>query len=387
MNVVLLTLISAMTLAVSGCGDDAVGEPGLTEREKSAARPEGTGKARCHGVAIAYVGTINDDKGAAGRNIHDGVEYAVHRHNVANPGCQVELAEYNTEGILAKVPGILAGLVARKDVVGVVGLPFSDESQLAGPVLAKRGLVQITPTAADARLSRNGWGTFFRGTASETVQAAAAAKFLTSGLPKRKVCVLDDGSRDGRGLAGAFQRKLGVRATCGESVTAAAAIGDAAAKVARQKPDAVYYAGKRGPAVRLAKALAREGVRVPFVASGAVMGAGYVRAAGRAAGTTYFVCSCAPQDRFRGFTAGFRAVTGRGPGPYALEGYDAATVLLNGIDAGQRSRKALRGYVAKRNADGLSNRFKWTGTGELARPAMWIYQVRDGAIVLHSEIK
>lgn len=383
----MLTLISAVALAVSGCGgEEAAGEPSPTEREKSAARPEGNGMARCHGIAIAYVGTINNDQGATGRNIHDGVEYAVHRHNVANPDCQVELAEYNTEGVLAKVPGIVAGVVARKDVIGVVGLPFSDESELAGPVLAKRGLVQITPTAAAARLTGNGWPTFFRGAANEVVQAGAAAKFLTSGLTKQKVCVLDDGSRDGRGLANAIERNLGRRATCAESVSSATKIGRAAENVARQKPDAVYYAGNRGPAVRLAKALAKAGVRVPVVVSGAVMGPGYVRAAGEAAGTTYFLCSCAPQVLFRSFAAGFRAVKGRNPGPYALEGYDAATVLLNGIDAGRRSRKALRTFVAGRDADGLGNRMKWTGTGELARPSVWVYQVRDGAIVLHSEI-
>lgn len=65
-------------------------------------------------------------------------------------------------------------------------------------------------------------------------------------------------------------------------------------------------------------------------------------------------------EQERGFVNGFRARTGRDPG-YASAGYDAARLVMEGWEAGHRSRSGLRRYLAAvRNYDGASGRVSFT---------------------------
>ena len=62
------------------------------------ADPAGDGKAACPPVSIAMAGALNGPDAALGINIKNGVQLAVDKHNAANPGCQVQLKTFDTEG-------------------------------------------------------------------------------------------------------------------------------------------------------------------------------------------------------------------------------------------------------------------------------------------------
>ena len=128
-----------------------------------AADPKGDGKAQCSGVSLAYAGTINGDNAALGQNILYGADLAVKLHNQANPGCQVELKQFDTEGKADKAPGVVTQIINEPKIIGVVGLSFSGESKSTGNLFNHANLVQITPSATNPPLSENGWKTFFRG--------------------------------------------------------------------------------------------------------------------------------------------------------------------------------------------------------------------------------
>ena len=64
----------------------------------SPADPAGDGKATCPPVSIAMAGALTGPDAALGINIKDGVQLAVDKHNAANPGCQVQLKTFDTEG-------------------------------------------------------------------------------------------------------------------------------------------------------------------------------------------------------------------------------------------------------------------------------------------------
>lgn len=389
-NAVVLTMAAVTALTLGGCGGtpDSPGKQPPSAQEQRAAQPEGNGKAVCKDIAIAYVGAITGPNAELGRNIHDGVEYALRRHNEANPKCQVELVDLNTEGTAAKAPGIVAGLAPRKEIVGVVGLPFSDESKQAGATLDKAGLVQITPSATNPALATKGWQTFFRGTGDDVVQARAATKFLTGELKKRRVCVVHDRTEYGRWLAGAVRKGLGAKAACAESVQPGqSTFGPVVGKIVKRKPDAVYFAGFYAEGGPFAKELAKTAPDVQFVGSDGVRNDQFVEAAGDGAKSAYFTCSCAPVEGLKGFAENYRNAMLRPVGTYSLEGFDAATVLLAGIDAGHQDRKSLLAFVDKYRGQGLSNTLEWDGKGELRKPSAWIYTVDGKSIVRHAEVR
>lgn len=388
----LIALVSAVSFVLAGCaqwrgdaGDDladAAPEP------PGVANPKGDGKARCDGAAIGYVGTINGYNAELGRSVRNGVELAVRRHNEANKNCLVELVEHETEGVAAKAPGIVSGMVGTKRIIGVVGLPFSDEAERAGEILHDGGLVLITPSATSNALADNGWKTFFRATGNDSVQGKAAAKFLTKELAKKKVCVVNDDSSYGSGLAKVVKDSLGDKATCEEQVKRGQDDFDGVAEqIKEQRPDAVYYAGYYPEAAPFAKQLRAVGVEAQFVGSDGAKDGEFVKGAGDAAAGAYFTCSCVPSAQFERFVALYERAFGVPPGTYSVEAYDAATVLLTGIDAGHQDRKSLLRYVGRYKGKGLSNQLDWDDKGELAKSTAWAYKVAGGKIVSHAEIR
>ena len=82
-------------------------------------------------------------------------------------------------------------------------------------------------------------------------------------------------------------------------------------------------------------------------------------------------CGPAPDSFVDAYTKRF----GQAPGTYSVEAYDAAAILLKGIDSGAVTRPALR-LRRRLDGQGLARRYKWTDTGELTSNLIWIYKVQ-----------
>ncbi len=137
-------------------GAEVKGAAGATPAD-----PAGDGKATCPPVSIAMAGALNGPDAALGINIKDGVQLAIDKHNAANPGCQVTLKTFDTEGDPQKATGIAPQIVDDKFTIGLVGPAFSGETKATGTVFDQAGLVAATASATNVTLSENGWKTFF----------------------------------------------------------------------------------------------------------------------------------------------------------------------------------------------------------------------------------
>ena len=83
--------------------------------------PAGDGKATCPPVSIAMAGALNGPDAALGINIKDGVQLAIDKHNAANPGCQVQLKPFDTEGDPQKATAIAPQIFDCQYTIGLVG--------------------------------------------------------------------------------------------------------------------------------------------------------------------------------------------------------------------------------------------------------------------------
>lgn len=350
-----------------------------------AANPAGDGKATCHGVSIAYAGTQSVNNAQLGINILDGVKTAVNAHNAANPNCQVTLKPFDTEGDPNKAPGVVNSLVSQQDIIGVVGLAFSGESEAADNIFQSSGLVHITPSATNPSLTQQGYGTFFRGLANDNVQGPAAAKLMTSKLGAKTVCVIQDDSAYGIGLAAATIKALGSadNTNCNDKVTTGQKdFGSTVSKIMNAKPGAVFYSGYYTEAAPLDQQLTNQGYTGPFVAPDGSKDPEFIKLAGAASKNAYFTCACIDGSLIPSFAADYKKVSnGVAPGTYSVEGYDTATILLKGIDSGITTRAGLLSYVKSYNGDGLSKHFQWNSDGELAVSTIYAYEVKNGQIV------
>ncbi|MDY6995550.1 MAG: branched-chain amino acid ABC transporter substrate-binding protein, partial [Actinomycetota bacterium] len=272
----------------------------------------------------------------------------------------------------------LAGeIVDDAYTVGLVGPAGSGEAFAVGDQFSSAGLVTVTPSATAPQLSARGWRTFFRGVASNAVQGPAAANYMSRTLGYRKVCVVDDSSDYGLGLASFVRETLGPMADPACNIAISEGDDDFAAVVPQitgAAPDAVFFAGAAPEAAPLIRQLRDAGFQGAFVTVDGALADEFVEEAQAAASGAVLSCPCAPAPSQ--FADDYRDTFGQSPGPYAVEAYDLGTILLNGIDSGAITRPALLEYVDNYDGQGIARRYAWNADGELAKPSIWIYGVQ-----------
>lgn len=369
----------------AGGSSTAIDIPALTsiETPKDAVLPAGDGKATCADTTtLAYVGAQTGANAQLGINIFNGVQLAINEHNAANPGCQVQFKKFDTEGDPNKATGPVTQATKEEGIIGVVGLPFSGESKATGNIFEQVKLVHVTPAATGPGLTENGWTTFFRGLGNDAVQGPAAAKFMTEKLQAKKIYIVQDDSEYGIGLGKTTEEGLGDALAGIDKVTQGQKDFSATiSKIMNSKADAVFYSGYYAEGAPFDQQLVNKGYTGTFIGPDGLKDDQFIKQAGDASKNAYFTCPCIPGELIPEFAKNYKALAGIDPGTYSIEGYDAATVLLSGIDAGNQDRPSLLEWVKNYDKDGLSKHYKWDEKGELQAPTVYGYKVVDGKIV------
>jgi len=396
-NVVALGGAGVIALALAGCtqpaaeDDGAQGDLKIVERVAidengaevqppdvtAAADPAGDGSATCPPVSIAMAGALTGPDSALGINIRNGVQLAVDKHNEANPGCQVELKTFDTEGDPQKASAIAPQIVDDQSIVGLVGPAFSGETKSTGGVFSQAGLVATTASATNVTLSENGWRTFFRGLGNDGSQGQAVANYLRNTSGDRKVCVVDDSTDYGVGLAQVVRETLGPVADGACNISIKKGDKDFAAAINQIRtaaPDSVFFSGYYPEAAPFVQQLRDGGVEATFVSADGSKDPEFIKQAGDAAAGTLLSCPCSPAPAE--FAEEYRQKFNRDPGTYSTEGYDLGTILLTGIDSGAVTRPALLEYVRGYSGTGVARTYQWSPTGELTDTLIWIYEVQ-----------
>lgn len=343
----------------------------------SPANPAEPGGATCDpNTSIAMAGALTGPNAALGLNILYGAKVALDEHNKANPNCQVQIKQFDTEGDPQKATQVAPNIVSDTSVIGLLGPAFSGETKATGPIFNQAGLLSLTASATNPALTTNGWTNFFRGLANDAVQGPAVAKYMVNTLGYKKVCVVEDNSDYGAGLAKEINSGLG--SVADSSCAAQVKSGDKDFSATVQlvngaAPDAVFYAGYYAEAAPFVQQLRDAGVTATFVSADGTNDPQFVSQAGAASKDAILSCPCGPAPEE--FAAKYEAINGQAPGVYSTEGYDLTTIMLKGIDSGIKDRAGLVEYVKKYSGQGLAREYKWDDKGELASSLIWIYKV------------
>lgn len=342
-----------------------------------AANPAGDGKATCSGISLAMAGALTGPNAALGINILNGAKLALKQHNDANPNCQVDIKQFDTEGDPQKATQVAPSIVSDKSIIGLLGPAFSGETKATGQVFFQNGLLSLTASATNPDLTKNGWTNFFRGLANDAVQGPSVAKYMVNTLKYSKVCVVQDDSDYGVGLAEQITQGLGSAAdsSCAAKVKTGDKDFSATVQIVKSaNADAVFYAGYYAEAAPFVAQLRSGGVKSAFVSADGTNDPQFVKQAGAASKDAYLSCPCGPApDKFaQDYKAQFNVESG----VYSVEAYDLATIMLKGIDSGIKDRAGLIDYVKNYDGQGLARHYKWNSDGELASALIWIYQVK-----------
>ena len=246
-----------------------------------------------------------------------------------------------------------------------------------GTVFDQAGLVAATASATNVTLSENGWKTFFRGLANDGVQGPSVANYLKNTLKYKKVCVVDDSTDYGLGLATAVRTTLGPVADSACNISVKKGDKDFSAAVTQIKgaaPDAIFYSGYYAEAATFAQQLKDGGVTATFASADGTKDPEFVKQGGEATKGAILSCPCGPASKQ--FAEEYTKKFGQEPGTYSTEGYDLGTILVKGIDSGAVTRPALLDFVTKYEGQGVARKYQWNNKGELTTNLIWIYKVQ-----------
>ncbi|MDT5288612.1 MAG: branched-chain amino acid transport system substrate-binding protein, partial [Mycobacterium sp.] len=284
---------------------------------------------------------------------------------------------FDTEGDPQKATAIAPQIVDDQYTIGLVGPAFSGETKATGTVFDQAGLASVTASATNVTLSENGWKTFFRGLANDGVQGPSVANYLKNTLSYKKICVVDDSTDYGLGLATAVRETLGPVADTSCNISVKKGDKDFSAAVTQVKganPDAVFYSGYYSEAAPFVQQLKDGGVTATFASADGTKDPEFVKQAGEASKDAILACPCGPATG--SFVDEYTKKFGVEPSTYSTEGYDLGTILLKGIDSGAITRPALLDFVRNYNGQGVARKYQWTDKGELTSTLIWIYKVQ-----------
>lgn len=352
------------------------------------------GNSNC-GYSLAYFGALTGSSANLGVNIEQGYELAIIQYNEKHGANCVTVKKFDSQGDPAVAPGVARSLVADKKIIGVVGPPFSGESQAANPIFDQAGIPMITPSATNVTLSTKGWKTFHRAVANDNAQGPAAAAYIKDVMKATKVFVADDQSAYGAGLAEGVKKNLGslvVQSDKTEGDGKQTDFSGTVQKIVGSGATVFFYGGYYQNAGTLRKQLTAAGWKGTMVAGDGVNDPGYAKAAGNAAAEgTILTCPCAPSSKAGGtFVNDYKAKWNVDPGTYSDVAFDAANMFLQGIDGGNLATDKMNTYLSTIDYKGVANEYKFTDVGELdpALLKVWAFKVdATGAPQPDQEIK
>ena len=322
------------------------------------------------GYKLAYFGALTGSSANLGVNIEQGFELAVQQYNTKKGSDCIQIAKFDSQGDPAVAPGVARQLVADKKIIGIVGPPFSGESEAADPIFEEAGIPTVTPAATRVSLSANGWKVFHRAVANDDAQGPAAANYIKDTMKAAKVFVADDQSAYGAGLADVVKKTLGGAVVGTDKTEADGKQTDFSAtvqKVVSSGATVLFYGGYYQNGGLIRKQLTAAGWKGTLVGGDGMKDPGLAKAAGNAAAVgTVVTCPCSPPEKASGtFVTDYKAKWNVDAGTYSDVAFDAANMYLAGLDAGNTTAEKMNTYLSTVDYKGIANSYKFTDKGEL----------------------
>lgn len=341
-------------------------------------------------LAIAYQGPLSGDNQQLGINMDNGVKLAIAQAN-AKGDLPFTLKEVPSDdvGDPAQAPAASQKLIDQNDVVAVVGPAFSGATKASEPLFSQAGLVSVSPSATNPKLTSLGFKTFYRVVPPDNAQGSEAATFLVKKLGAKNVYSVDDKSEYGTGLSGVLEaslKKQGAKVTH-EGIAPTKDYSGIAAKVAGAKPDAVYYSGYYADLALFLKAVHAAGYNGPIASGDGSKDDQLIKLAGADAEKVYLTCPCGDPNvdpKAAAFTSAYKQMFTVNPGTYSAEAYDSANAIISvmkqlGAD-GAKDRAKVAAGVKTVDYQGLTKEIKFQSNGEVQGTTIFVYQVKNGKI-------
>jgi branched-chain amino acid transport system substrate-binding protein len=336
-------------------------------------------------IKIGVAGPMTGPQAKQGTDFLHGVQLAVEEWNAKGGvlGKKIEVIYEDDRGD-PKDAVAVANKLVNQNVAAVIGHYGSSCSIPASAIYYEAGVVQVTPSSTNGALTlKQKRATVFRACGRDDQQASFDAMYVSEVLKKKRVAILDDKTTYGQGLAKDFEKNLGsaVKVVVYEHVTQGDK--DFAAvltKIKPHNPELIFYGGYYPEAGLIVTQMRRLGIKALFMSGDATIDQEFLNIAKLDAEGTYL--SYGPDfnnlESARKFLADYQNKYGQ-VGPYSLYAYDAANVILKGIElAGSTEGTKLAAAIHGNVFNGARGELGFDENGDLKNSPYVMWVVKDG---------
>jgi branched-chain amino acid transport system substrate-binding protein len=336
---------------------------------------------------IGTMGALSGDYASIGQPIFQGIEYALEEVNTTGElPCTLELQSEDSQGDPNQAPPLARSLTENDELVAVVGPYFSGETLATGRIFSRARIVFVTPSATGATIDEQGYETFFRVVADDSIQGEVAAQYIAS-LGATTVAVVHDNQDYSKGLADAVFSGLG-EAAVGPFIISPEETDYSAvvAEVKEARPQIVFYGGYSPQAGPLLKQLREAGVAATFISDDGTKDASFGDLAGEASEGAQVTCPCADPLQIpeaREFVEGIQGTYDRPPGTFAADAYDATRMIVRALShlAGDEPIDDVRArvldfFTRTEGYRGITKSYTFADNGqvEIGPEGIWVYE-------------
>jgi branched-chain amino acid transport system substrate-binding protein len=367
-----LTLIGATCLsivAITGCGSD------------SAATDE---------IVVGHYASLTGSEATFGRSTDNGILLAVEEINEAGGvnGKKIRVITHDDKGDAREAGTAVTRLIARDQVVAVLGEVASSLSLVGAPVCQEHGIPMISPSSTNPAVTEVG-DMIFRVCFIDDFQGWVCAKFAREHEPlqAQKAAILyDQVSAYSEGLQSVFVKSFEeFGGTIVSKETYQAGDQDFSAQltsIRASQPDVIFVPGYYTDVGNIALQAKRLNLKVPLLGGDGWDSEKLGEIAGDAITGSFYANHYSHQDpdpRIQGFITKYKERFGGIPDGLAALGYDAARILADAIGrAGSLEGADIAAELAKtKDFGGVTGKISIDEKRNAVKPAV-ILEMKNG---------
>lgn len=294
--------------------------------------------------------------------------------------------------------------IKDKDVMAYIGTYNSGSAKISIPKLNAASIVMISPANTYPGLTKPGLGeknepaiyrpsgkiSYFRVVPADDIQGVVAAEWAKE-MGLQKVFILHDRELYGKGIADVFRveaKKLGLQVVGYEGIDPKVSNYKALmTKIKKNRANLVYFGGTtQTNAGQIAKDIVSSGLNIKYMVPDGCFEQAFIDGSGpdNVEGKAYITFGGVPARELTGkgkaFYEGYKQKFNMEPEGYAVYGYEATKVILDGIArAGIKNREAIRQAVAEtQNFNGALGTWSFDKNGDTTLKTMSGNTVKNG---------
>jgi len=338
-------------------------------------------------IKLGVAGPLTGPNAAFGAQLKNGVEQAVEDINAAGGILGQKIQVFMGDDVSDPKQGVsVANKFVGDGVKFVVGHFNSGVTIPASEVYQENGMLVITPSATNPKLTERNMWNVFRTCGRDDQQGAVAADYLAKNFQGKKVAVVHDKTTYGQGLADETKKAMnakGIKEVLYEGVnTGEKDFSALVSKIKAAGADVVYWGGLHTEGGLIVRQMRDQGVKAPLMSGDGITSDEFATIGGPGVEGTLMTFPPDPRNRpeAKAVVAKFEAKKFN-PEAYTLYSYAAvqviqqAAVKANTLDPKKVAETIKSGMVFKTVIGDLS----YDKKGDITRPDYTMYVWKKGA--------